>query len=112
MPVEKDGQTVEKILAFLRLSLPKDSSDNFIEELQGSAMIREIHVYGRAQNIGQRNASNAQHLGFGKKLIEKATEIAKIAGYQKLAVISAIGTREYYRKRGFGEPKLYQIMDL
>lgn len=112
VPVEKDGKTVEKILAFLRLSLPKDVNANFIDELKGAAMIREIHVYGRAQNIGQRNASNAQHLGFGKKLIEKAAEITKAVGFEKLAVISAIGTREYYRKRNFGEPKLYQIMDL
>ena len=110
VPVEKDGQLTEKILAFLRLSLPKSS--NFVDELKDAAMIREIHVYGRAQNIGQRNASNAQHLGFGKKLIEEAKKIAKNDGYKKLAVISAIGTREYYRKRGFGEPGLYQIMDL
>ena len=110
VPVEKDGQLTEKILAFLRLSLPKSS--NFIDELKDAAMIREIHVYGRAQNIGQRNASNAQHLGFGKKLIKEAKKIVKNDGYKKLAVISAIGTREYYRKRGFGEPGLYQIMDL
>ena len=110
VPVEKDGHLTEKILAFLRLSLPKIS--NFIDELEDAAMIREIHVYGRAQNIGQRNDSNAQHLGFGKKLIEEAKKIAKNDGYKKLAVISAIGTREYYRKRGFGEPDLYQIMDL
>lgn len=110
VPVEKDGQLTEKILAFLRLSLPKSS--NFIDELEDAAMIREIHVYGRAQNIGQRNDSNAQHLGFGKKLIEEAKKIAKNDSYKKLAVISAIGTREYYRKRGFGESDLYQIMDL
>ena len=110
VPVEKDGRVTEKILAFLRLSLPKSS--NFVDELEDAAMIREIHVYGRAQNIGQRNDSNAQHLGFGKKLIKEAKKIAENKGYKKLAVISAIGTREYYRNRGFGEPRLYQIMDL
>jgi elongator complex protein 3 len=32
-------------------------------------------------------------------------------GYQKLAVISAIGTRDYYRKRGFVDGKLYQVIN-
>jgi len=45
-------------------------------------------------------------------LIERAAEIARERGYQRLAVISAVGTRDYYRKRGFGDSKLYQVKDL
>jgi elongator complex protein 3 len=112
VPVEENGKQVDKILAFLRLSLPNDAQNNFIDELKNTAMIREIHVYGRAQNIGQKSETNAQHLGFGKKLIEKAKEIAQDHGFEELAVISAIGTREYYRKRGFAEPGFYQKIKL
>lgn len=80
-----------KILGFLRLSLPQNSD---------TAMIREVHVYGKVANIGQA-ATNAQHLGLGTKLINRATNIAKEKGYKNLNVISAIGTRKYYESRGF-----------
>ncbi len=95
----------KKLLAFLRLSLPKEKP--FILELEESAIIREVHVYGQTQAIGKRGKA-VQHLGFGKRLIKKAQEIAKAAGYKKLSVISGIGTREYYRKLGFSDGRLYQ----
>ncbi len=41
--------------------------------------------------------------GLGTQLIERAAEIAAERGYARLAVISSVGTREYYRKRGFAD---------
>lgn len=99
----------KKLLAFLRLSFPKE---NFLEELQESALIREIHVYGRALQIGTRGKSHAQHFGFGTQLIQEARKRAQARNYKKLSVISAIGTREYYRKKGFQDGELYQHMML
>ncbi|NCN03893.1 MAG: tRNA uridine(34) 5-carboxymethylaminomethyl modification radical SAM/GNAT enzyme Elp3 [Candidatus Pacebacteria bacterium] len=106
--VHKNGQ--EKILGFLRLSLP--ITEQFIDELKESAMIREIHVYGAVVNIGERTKGEVQHLGLGTKLIKKAKQLSKEAGYKKLNVISAIGTKEYYRKKGFTDGDLYQYLDL
>ena len=100
----------DKIVAFLRLSLPKEKP--FIKELENSAVIREIHVYGQAVKIGKKDRQRPQHLGFGTRLIQKAKEIAIAEGYKKLAVISGIGTREYYRKKDFKDGKLYQFMIL
>jgi elongator complex protein 3 len=71
-----------------------------------------VHVYGQSLEIGAQEAGRAQHLGLGKQLIEHAVTLARSHGYPKLAVISAIGTREYYRKRGFTDGVLYQIRDL
>lgn len=85
-----------KILGFLRLSLPAGDT----------AMIREVHVYGKVAKIGE-DAQNAQHQGLGTKLIEEAIKIAK-PNYKKIRVISAIGTRNYYAKRGFKLSGLYQ----
>ena len=62
--------------------------------------------------IGDAASGRAQHAGLGKQLIERAADIARQHGYQKLAVISAIGTREYYRKRGFADGVLYQLRAL
>ena len=98
------------IAGFLRLSLPKTAP--ITDELENSAMIREIHVYGQSLKIGKAMEGKAQHLGLGKRLIEKAVEIAREADYQKLAVISSVGTRNYYRKRGFYDGHLYQFRDL
>lgn len=102
----------EKLLGFLRLSLPKKTK--FVEDLvdKNCAMIREVHVYGQLVGLGQSAQGKAQHLGLGSKLIEKAAKLALKNGYQKMAVISAIGTRAYYRKRGFSDQKLYQVMTL
>ena len=101
-----------KIAGFLRLSLPLQRKHPFIKELDGSSIIREIHVYGKSIKIGKKSDGNAQHLGLGTKLIEHAKIITKDSNYDKIAVISAIGTREYYRKRGFVDGELYQIMKL
>jgi len=76
------------------------------EELNGCAVIREVHVYGPSLELSKESSGEAQHLGLGSKLIEKAKEIALDSGFNKLAVISSIGTREYYEKRGF---KLFYI---
>jgi elongator complex protein 3 len=99
-----------QIAGFLRLSLPHDEPP-IVDELQGAAMIREVHVYGQSLGIGESEEGRAQHLGLGKQLIERAVTIARERGYQRLAVISAIGTREYYRKRGFDDGVFYQVQE-
>ena len=100
------------IAGFLRLSLPDPACAPLLEELRDCAIIREVHVYGLALGLGSAHQGRAQHVGLGKRLIEKAAELAAARGYRRLAVISAIGTREYYRKRGFADGALYQIRDL
>ncbi len=98
-----------KLAGFLRLSLPSSaaSRDEILDELRGGAVIREVHVYGPALEIGAESHGEAQHTGLGTRLIEQATQIARDAGYRQIAVISAIGTREYYRKHGFESGELY-----
>ncbi|MBP5313973.1 MAG: tRNA uridine(34) 5-carboxymethylaminomethyl modification radical SAM/GNAT enzyme Elp3 [Eggerthellaceae bacterium] len=100
-----------KIAGFLRLSVPdKDYLDACkypIPQSKTDAMIREVHVYGNAAQLG-KTGDGAQHYGLGKKLIEKACEIAKEAGRTKLHVISSVGTRPYYRQLGFEDNELYQ----
>ena len=89
----------ERLAGFLRLSLPIQEQDLPLPELADHAMIREVHVYGPALNLGKDSSGEAQHMGLGTELIiEKAKEMAKEAGYGRIAVISAIGTREYYNK--------------
>jgi elongator complex protein 3 len=96
----------DRVVAFLRLSLPRARS--FIGEIAASALIRELHVYGGALALGTQHATRPQHRGLGARLIARARELAHGAGFADLAVISAIGTRGYYRKHGFSDGELYQ----
>jgi elongator complex protein 3 len=100
----------DRIAAFLRLSLPRLPIG--MSEIGRSAMIREVHVYGHLAAIGQRQGIRSQHLGLGRRLIREARDIACRADYRDLAVISAIGTRPYYRKLGFTDGPLYQHLAL
>ncbi len=100
------------IAGFLRLALPDVSNPLLVDELASAAMIREVHVYGQAVDIGESAAGRTQHAGLGSALIERAVEIARAHGYTRLAVISAVGTRGYYRKRGFEDGALYQTRSL
>lgn len=104
-----------RIAGFLRLSMPNadyvgaHAADLPIDA--GEAMIREVHVYGRVAGLHQ-GGENAQHRGLGRMLIERACDIARENGYTAINVISAIGTRGYYRKQGFADNGLYQQRSL
>jgi elongator complex protein 3 len=113
-------ETQEGMLAgFLRLSLPRrepvdvqSSTWDVLPEIAGAAMIRELHVYGPALGIGKASAGEAQHLGLGRRLLAEARRRARAAGYDRLAVISAIGTRTYYERLGFTRGEFYMSADL
>lgn len=69
-------------------------------------IIRELHVYGPMQskrsdcnNVKVQSAK--QHIGFGTRLLEAAEKIVVENGDNTLAVISGVGVRKYYQKRGY-----------
>ena len=74
-------------------------------------MIREVHVYGKQISVGN-SGTKKQHAGWGTKLMEDAERLAKNAGFKKIAVIAGIGTREYYKKFGYGLEGTYMVKDL
>ena len=102
----------DKLAGFLRLSLPNERNALGIDDLDGAAIIREVHVYGQSLEVGTEVEGIAQHAGIGKALIAHSERIAKENGYQKLAVIAAVGTREYYTNRGFELGELYMVKKL
>ena len=102
----------ERLAGFLRLSLPRRDVELPLPELADHAMIREVHVYGPALNLGDESSGEAQHMGLGSRLVAQAKAMAQQAGYGHIAVISAIGTREYYAKHGFALNGLYMTAPL
>lgn len=85
------------------LRLRKPSSAAFRPEIGPDvSIVRELHVYGSSVPVHARDPTKFQHQGFGTLLMEEAERIARDEhGSVKLAVISGVGTRGYYRKLGY-----------
>ena len=83
------------LLGFCRLRFPFE----FLraEITSQSALVRELHVYGTATAIGDEGI--VQHKGWGRKLMQKAEEIAFAHGKNKMVVISGVGVRKYYEEK-------------
>ena len=67
------------------------------------ALIRELHVYGQLVLAGEQNtsATATQHCGYGARLLREAENYSGTRGFTKISVIAGVGTRGYYRKRGY-----------
>jgi elongator complex protein 3 len=102
----------DKLVGFLRLSLPEDTHATGLRDLTAAAIIREVHIYGQSLEVGEERSGIAQHSGLGTRLIEEAEQIARQKGFRRLAVIAAVGTRAYYVGRGFEMGELYMVKTL
>ncbi len=91
-----------KILyAFTRLRLPSKNKGQQLSSIKNIPLIRELHTYGQLVPLSDTETFATQHKGLGKQLLAKAEEIAQSAGYDTIAVISGVGVRGYYQKRGY-----------
>lgn len=88
------------LFGFLRLRSPSEKAHR--SEVNDCCIVRELHVYGQALQLGRRDGTSWQHRGYGSMLMQEAERIAlEEFDAKKMLVISAIGTREYYRKLGY-----------
>jgi elongator complex protein 3 len=72
-----------------------------------------MHTYGVLTPISSDKKVSAQHKGLGDKLIKAAEKIAKKEfGLKKLAAISSVGAREYFKRSGFKLKELYMVKNL
>ena len=106
-----DSEDKKILYAFLRLRVDDDLENNFFNELNGAAIIRELHTYGEITPIG-KIGNQVQHFGLGKKLIAEAEKICRLKKIKKIAVISGIGVKDYYRKLGYKQIGTYLAKNL
>jgi elongator complex protein 3 len=103
----------DKLAGFLRLSLPGEGSpETGLSDLNGAALVREVHVYGQSLEVGEEQSGAAQHIGLGTRLLAQAEELARKAGFKRVAVIAAVGTRNYYAGRGYERGETYMVKEL
>ncbi|WP_407378817.1 tRNA uridine(34) 5-carboxymethylaminomethyl modification radical SAM/GNAT enzyme Elp3 [Methanobrevibacter sp.] len=101
----------ESIAGFLRFRLPSENTYR-PEITDKTALIRELHVYGNMIQIGDKNPSIGQHTGFGEKLLKEAENLAIDNDKDEIAIISGIGSRNYYRKFGYERKGPYMAKKL
>ena len=116
--VESFVNNKRAIHAFARLRISSDSGlnneyeSNGITALKGCSLLRELHVYGQVQTtFDSKNKSNNQHKGLGSKLIEYCEKLTLKHGFYKMAIISGVGVRNYYRKKGYKLEGYYMIKE-
>ncbi|MFZ1022940.1 MAG: elongator complex protein 3 [Thermoplasmata archaeon] len=90
----------DTIAGFLRLRFPSDKTDGGLT----APVVRELKVLGAEVAVGADagGPTEYQHRGFGRLLMERAIEHSRTQGFDRIHVLSAVGTRPYYRKLGFG----------
>jgi elongator complex protein 3 len=100
----------DSLIGFARLRFP---SQVYRPELDGAALLRELHVYGSLVPVGKdAEADEWQHRNYGRALLARAEEIALGAGYEHLAIMSGIGVRPYYRRQGYERKGPYMVKGL
>lgn len=100
----------DSLIGFARLRFP---SGTYRPELENAALLRELHVYGSLVPVGKDATSGEwQHRNHGTDLLLRAEHIARDAGFRRLAIMSGIGVRPYYRRQGYERRGPYMIREL
>jgi elongator complex protein 3 len=94
-----EDPSTDTVAGFLRLRFPSGQTDGGLED----PVIRELKVVGSEVPVGASGGrpNEYQHRGFGRALLEAAEARARSDGFRRVYVMSAVGTREYYRARGY-----------
>jgi len=105
----EDGKK-DCLFGFARLRIP---GSPFRKEISpGTAIIRELRVFGLPLPLHERKQDSMQHKGLGKELLKKAEEIALDSGSKKLLVISGLGVKPYYYSLGFKQDGVFASKQL
>jgi len=105
--ISAEDETSDVLVGFLRLRIPSEGAFR-PEVTPGSAIVRELHVYGEMIPVGSSSEEGWQHKGWGRALMSEAERISREDhGAEKLLVMSALGTKEYYAGLGYSRDGVY-----
>jgi elongator complex protein 3 len=96
------------LIGYLRLRVPSAKAHRPEINVVPSAIVRELHVYGPLVPVGKRSARAWQHKGYGSILLSEAERVAREDyDLERLFVISALGTKQYYMRLGYSRDGVY-----
>ncbi len=111
-----EDPVTDRLACLLRLRIPSQirrHAPHWLPALEGAALIRELHTYGRHVPVHDHREGAAQHRGFGWRLLQDAERIAREEfGLNRMAVIAGVGVREYYRRFGYVLDGTYMVKSL
>jgi len=106
--ISAEDKTNDVLLGYLRLRIPSKEAHRPEISLQPSSIIRELHVYGPLVPVGKHAKKAWQHKGYGSALLSEAERISKEDyDLEKILVISALGTKQYYKRFGYSHDGPY-----
>jgi elongator complex protein 3 len=96
------------LIGYLRLRIPSSMAHRKEIKTTPCTLVRELHVYGSLVPVGKHFAKAWQHKGYGAILLSEAESITQEEyGFKKISVISALGTKQYYRRFGYNNDGVY-----
>jgi len=100
--ISAEDPTNEVLIGYLRLRIPSDKAHRSEIPFETASIVRELHVYGPLVPVGKHMAKAWQHKGYGEILLSTAERISK-EDYdrRKVVVMSALGTKLYYKRFGY-----------
>lgn len=110
--ISYNTEDMKYLYGFIRLRFNNNIKNGPFKD-KNMALIRELHVYGSVEKVNEKECSErVQHMGFGKRLLKKAEQISWNNGYEDICIISAVGTRNYYRKFNYELCNTYMVKNL
>jgi elongator complex protein 3 len=101
------------LIGYLRLRIPSKNAHRNEVKAQRCSIIRELHVYGSLVPVGKRLSTAWQHKGYGALLLAEAERTThEDYGLNRILVLSALGTKQYYRRFGYDEEGVYMSKTL
>ncbi|MEM0117001.1 MAG: tRNA uridine(34) 5-carboxymethylaminomethyl modification radical SAM/GNAT enzyme Elp3 [Conexivisphaerales archaeon] len=102
--ISLEDDKTNSLFGFLRLRIPSGMEHRKEIKDKDVSLVRELHVYGFMVPVGTEPTPNqqVQHRGIGSYLLSTAEKIScEEFDRKKQIIISATGTKQYYRKRGY-----------
>jgi len=100
--ISADDSINDVLVGYLRLRIPSEKAHRSEIIPETTSIVRELHVYGSLVPVGRHVAKAWQHKGYGGILLAEAERISKEHyDRKKVVVISALGTKQYYRRFGY-----------
>jgi len=100
--ISAEDQTNDVLIGYLRLRIPSPNAHRPEIHTEPCSIVRELHVYGPLVPVGKHRAKAWQHKGYGETLLAEAERVTRDEYNRgKVVVISALGTKQYYKRFGY-----------
>jgi len=89
------------LVGYLRLRMPSNKAHRPEIISERSSIVRELHVCGALVPVGEHTPEAWQHKGYGSRLLDEAKRQSKERGKSKVVIISGLGAKRYFKRRGY-----------